>query len=123
MYSDGVMQFDDEMKHNIEDRLQDQDLRRDINEINNEKYTIEEKREFLLNSSGGVKMVTFACDYLLRNIIDDCNLKCQEKQRCCKQLKRKIKKIKRKDDESEGSEELDGDEKEEESQEENESDD
>ena len=110
IYLAGVMQFDDEMKHNIEVSLQDQCLRRDMDDINNEKYSIEEKCEFLLNTSCGVKMVCFACDYLLGNIIDYCNLKCQERQTCCKQLKKKIKKIKRKDDESEEEKES-GDEK------------
>jgi hypothetical protein len=116
IYLAGVMQFDDEMKHNMKNKLQDQDLRRDMDEIIKEKYQIEEKREFLLNSSGGVNVVCFAGDYLLRNMIDYCNLKCQEKRRCSKQLKKKIKKIKGKDDESEGSDKSDSDAKEEESE-------
>ena len=78
-----------------------------MDEIKNEKYPIEEKRELLLNSSGWVKMVTFAFDYLLGNIIDYCNLKCQEKQRCCEQLKKKIKN-KGEDDESEEEDESGG---------------
>ena len=88
VYLDGSMKFDDEMMHNMKNKLQDQDLRRDMDEIIKEKYPIEEKREFLLNKSGGVNMVCFVGDYLLRNIIDYCNLKCQEKQRCCEKLKK-----------------------------------
>ena len=82
------MQFDDEMKHNIESSLKDQHLRRAMADINEEKYSIEEKREFLLNTSGGVNMVCFVGEYLLNTMIEYCKLKGQEKQRCCKQLKK-----------------------------------
>merc|ERR1712121_117922 len=102
----------------IDVALQDPDLRRDVGEIIKEKYPIEEKREFLLNSVGGVKMISFVYKYLLGDVMGDYKTECEKKQRCCEKLKKKLKKIKGKDDESEVS---DGDEKEDEGGEEEES--
>merc|ERR1712033_55114 len=110
LFLDGQMKFDDEIQRDIDVTLQDPDLRRNMDEIIKEKYPIEEKREFLLNSSGGVKMISFVYKYLLGDVIADFKTECEKKQRCCEKLKKKLKKIKGKDDESDVS---DGDEKEE----------
>merc|ERR1712121_8029 len=118
LFLDGQMKFDDEIQCDIDVTLQDLDLRRDVGEIIKEKYPIEEKREFLLNSVGGVKMISFVYKYLLGDVIADYKTECEKKQRCCEKLKKKLKKIKGKDDESEES---DGDEKEAEGGEEEES--
>ena len=98
VFLDGQMKFDDEIQHDIDVTLQDSDLRRNMDEIIDEKYQIEEKREFLLNSSGGVKMVNFVNKYLLGDMIDYFNTLYEIKQRCCKQLKKKLKKIMGKDE-------------------------
>ena len=118
LFLDGQMKFDDEIQRDIDVTMQDQDLRRNMDEIIKEKYPIEEKREFLLNSVGGVKMISFVYKYLLGDVIADFKTECEKKQRCCEKLKKKLKKIKGKDDESEES---DGDEKEDEGGEEEES--
>ena len=112
VYLDGQMKFDDEIQHDIDVTLQDSDLRRNMDEIIDEKYQIEEKREFLLNSSGGVKMVNFVNKYLLGDMIDYFNTLYEIKQRCCEILKKKLKKIMGKDEggeeeESEGESDLD----------------
>merc|ERR1712033_100442 len=115
LFLNGQMKFDDEIQRDIDVALQDPDLRRNMDEIIKEKYPIEEKREFLLNSVGGVKMISFVYKYLLGDVIADFKTECEKKQRCCEKLKKKLKKIKGKDDESEVS---DGDEKEDEGEEE-----
>jgi len=118
VYLEGQIKFDDEIQHDIDVTLQDSDLIRNMYEILDGEWRIEEKHEFLLKSSGGVEMINFVYKYLLGYMIDYFNTLYEIKQRCCKQLKKKLKKIKGKDDESEES---DGDEKEDEGGEEEES--
>ena len=112
VYLEGQIKFDDEIQHDIDVTLQDSDLIRNMYEILDGEWRIEEKHEFLLKSSGGVEMINFVYKYLLGYMIADFNTLYEIKQRCCKQLKKKLKKIMGKDEggeeeESEGESDLD----------------
>ena len=112
VYLEGQIKFDDEIQHDIDVTLQDSDLIRNMYEILDGEWRIEEKHEFLLKSSGGVEMINFVYKYLLGYMIDYFNTLYEIKQRCCKQLKKKLKKIMGKDEggeeeESEGESDLD----------------
>jgi hypothetical protein len=114
VYLEGQIKFDDEIQHDIDVTLQDSDLIRNMYEILDGKWRIEEKHEFLLKSSGGVKMINFVYKYLLGYMIDYFNTLYEIKQRCCKQLKKKLKKIMGKDEGGEEEEsEGEGDEEDE----------
>ena len=94
VFLNGQMKLDDEIQRDIDVALQDPDLRRNMDEIIKEKYPIKEKREFLLNSSGGVKMISFVYKYLLGDMIDYFKTEREKIQRCCEKLKKKLKKNK-----------------------------
>ena len=114
VYLEGQIKFDDEIQHDIDVTLQDSDLIRNMYEILDGEWRIEEKHEFLLKSSGGVKMINFVYKYLLGYMIDYFNTLYEIKQRCCKQLKKKLKKIMGKDEGGEEEEsEGEGDEEDE----------
>ena len=103
-YLDGEFEFDDEYGEHF-DREMQEDFRINMEELIDEKRSLQSKRNFLINSHRGVRITCFVREHLLQKVCDYFTLQCHRKRKCCEILKKRLNKINNKIEKSEDYEE------------------
>merc|ERR1712033_92491 len=103
-YLDGEFEFDDEYGEHV-DREMQEDFRINMEELIDERRSLQSKRNFLLNSHRGVRITCFVREHLLQKVCDYFTLQCHRKRKCCEVLKKRLKEINNKIENSEDYEE------------------
>merc|ERR1712121_526452 len=103
-YLDGEFEFDDEYGEHF-DREMQEDFRINMEELIDERRSLQSKRSFLINSHRGVRIICFVRECLLQKVCDYFTLQCHRKRKCCEVLKNRLKEINNKIENSEDYEE------------------